>query len=185
MKKTIYALVDPRTGDVRYVGASVDLKRRVREHMHRSKRLDSHSARWIRQLLDEGFRPGVWQLAVIEGEWQEVERRWINIFRGLFDLTNIMDGGEGASAGVPKSPETRRKMSEAATRWQTGRKIGSAHRASMSVERKRRYEDSAYRERQADILRGVASSGGIASGVNRRKRASERLQEMNEPELTV
>jgi hypothetical protein len=129
MDKTIYALIDPRTGDVRYVGASVDLHRRVGEHLCRSKRLESYSARWIRQLLDEGLRPCVWQFAVADDGWEEVECYWINVFRGLFDLTNIMDGGQGASAGVPKPLSTRLKMTEAAT----GRVLDAATRAKIGA----------------------------------------------------
>jgi group I intron endonuclease len=168
MPKTIYALVDPRTGDVRYVGASVDIKRRLREHMQRSKHLDSHSARWIRQLLDEGLRPSVWQLAIVEDGWQEIERYWINVFRGLFRLTNIMDGGQGASAGVPKSAETRAKMSASASRWQTGRKIPAESRERMSVGQKKRFEDSDQRALQIATLASVAALGGRA-GKGKRK----------------
>jgi hypothetical protein len=182
MEKTIYALIDPRTEQVRYVGATVNLSRRVGEHLYR--RNESHCSRWIHALKDAGLRPCVWVLAVIEGDWASIERHWIDLWRGLGDLTNIMDGGQGASAGVPKSLSTRRKMSEAATKWQTGRKIGAAHRASMSVERKKRYEDPDYYEREAERMRKLAPLGGRAGGGDHmteehRAAASERMKQLN------
>lgn len=170
MLKTIYALIDPRTDDVRYVGATVDLPRRLGEHLYRCKREESHCARWLRQLLDDGHKPGVWQLAVVDGDWSPVESYWINVFRGLFDLTNIMDGGQGASAGVPKSLATRQKMSAAATRWQTGRTLPKQHKDSFSAERKKRHENSDYHEREAERMRNMASIGGHASQVARAQR---------------
>lgn len=41
--------------------------------------------------------------------------------------------------GIPKSQETRSKMSVAATRWQTGRKLSPETRAKMSASHKKRH----------------------------------------------
>lgn len=160
--KTIYALVDPRTEQVRYVGATVDPQRRLREHLGR--RCEStYCSRWIQELAAEGLKPCFWVLQIAGDEWQIVECQWIKAFRDLgAPLTNITDGGEGTSPGSTKSPETRAKMSIAATRWQTGRTCSPEHRASMSAERRHRLEDPGYRAQIEAQARAMSSLGGKA-----------------------
>jgi hypothetical protein len=123
----IYGLTDPRTGEVRYIGKSKDLKRRLRHHlfMARTGREDTYKARWIRKLLDQGIKPDIVILVTTDAEhWEEDERRLIA--EGS-NLTNTSAGGEGVNAprteqwcarigdahrGKEVSEETRRKLRE-------------------------------------------------------------------------
>jgi hypothetical protein len=159
--KTIYALIDPRTGNVRYVGATTNVQRRLQEHLRRKE--FRHCSRWVQSLLAEGSAPCVWILEVAGDGWQVAERRWIETFRELgMAECNIADGGEGTSPGSTKSPETRAKMSVAATRWQTGRRLSDDQRATMSAAQKKRYEDPDQRVLQATNLASVSAAGGRA-----------------------
>lgn len=175
--KFIYALIDPRTGDVRYVGATTDVQRRLREHLRRKE--FRYCSRWIQSLLAEGLTPCVWVLEVVGDGWQRAERRWIEMFRGLgMAECNIADGGEGTSPGSTKSAETRAKISAAATRWQTGRDLSADHRATMSVAQRKRYEDPGQRALQATNLASVAAAGGRAGkGKPKSPEHIERLKE--------
>jgi hypothetical protein len=159
--KTIYALIDPRTSDVRYIGATTDVQRRLQEHLRREEA--RHCSRWIRSLLASGLSPRVWVFEVVGDGWQAAERRWIQTFRDLGMATcNIADGGEGTSPGSTKLAETRAKMSVAATRWQTGRKLPAEQRERMSTAQLKRYEDPNQRAFQAENLASVCASGGRA-----------------------
>lgn len=136
---TIYALTDPRTNEVRYIGKAVDVGRRLRRHLKdaRDGRAD-HKSRWIASLLREDLIPLVLVLDECDDTiWKVRECYWIAHYRARgVDLTNCKDGGDGlepdavtrakmraAKLGKPahnrgKSPgnETRKKQSEAARR---------------------------------------------------------------------
>lgn len=94
----IYTLKDPISNDIRYIGKTTNPKDRLNAHITRSKNNKYHSARWVKSVLNKGLRP---VLEVIEecteNNWVEREKHWIAYYRELFDLTNILDGGEGGA----------------------------------------------------------------------------------------
>jgi GIY-YIG catalytic domain/NUMOD3 motif len=123
----VYALKDPRNGDVRYVGWTVDLKRRLYLHVWHSdkeKEKNSWKARWIRSVIADGFHP---EITVLESGigtgWKQAEPKWIAHFRALgSNLTNLTDGGDG-TPGAVRSEETRRRISESGKgtgKWKKG-----------------------------------------------------------------
>ncbi len=107
----IYALVDPRTGAIRYIGiTSKILKRRLSAHIAVAKAGEqTHRAAWIRNLLSQALTPAI----VLLQETDDVAREayWIAEYRAMgADLTNGTAGGEG----LPNpSPETRQRISQA------------------------------------------------------------------------
>lgn len=112
----VYGLVDPRTGEVRYIGRSSSGLRRPRMHFFPSKLTErNHKANWMRSLLSAGVRP---EIIVLEefafaADTVVAECFWIAQARGLgWSLTNQTDGGEGASGAI-RSPETRARISRA------------------------------------------------------------------------
>ena len=109
---SIYALIDPLTKEVRYIGKSVNPNTRFRAHLR--NRSDTHCARWLGVLRDLGLEPEMTILeAETEGDGSEAEIRWIAYGRELgWPLTNLTDGGDG-SLGVVQSEETRQKRAEA------------------------------------------------------------------------
>jgi hypothetical protein len=124
----IYVLIDPRTGEVRYVGKSNDPIRRLQGHLQ-SARADKPwgVCRWIRDLAAVGLTPGVVVIDQVSAdEWEPAEVEWIAHFRSAgARLTNTAPGGLGgfspeaiekahaAKRGVAASLETRAKMSAA------------------------------------------------------------------------
>lgn len=104
-----YVLVDPLTGQIRYVGKT---KQRVAERLGRhvrdaqEKRGErwsdiTYRANWIRSLLFQGHRPTlevVHRYATLE-EVNEAERFLIRHIRpAKSNLTNTTDGGDGGIA---------------------------------------------------------------------------------------
>lgn len=92
----IYALTEPDTGVVRYVGQSTDPKRRYRGHVFDSRSGETdHKSNWIASLLRRDVVPGLLILEVVaREEANAAEGRWISHYRELVDLTNHRDEGD-------------------------------------------------------------------------------------------
>jgi len=96
----IYALVDPRNEDVRYIGKTGNLEKRLRAHLRAdpSEKSPLKNA-WINQLKSLGLKP---KQQILEqcsvDNWQERERYWQLFYEGLHaPLTNLRVCGEGRS----------------------------------------------------------------------------------------
>lgn len=150
----IYGLYDPRTLELRYIGKTVNPEIRLEKHIQEAKSSLSHNPhkdRWIRQLLSNNLKP---TLIIIgkctENNWQEVEKEYINTARERgIRLTNLADGGMGASAGRnnPRfgkslSQEAKDRISQANKGKHNGEKhpfygggdkIIPEHRKNMSI----------------------------------------------------
>jgi len=105
---TIYTLSDPISGEIRYVGKSINAEARLGRHLR--DKSETHKARWIRRLKANGVSPVMDIVEIVEDkDWQEAERFWIESFRVMgFKLTNLDSGGIG---GKRASLETRKKLS--------------------------------------------------------------------------
>lgn len=129
----IYALADPRTSEVRYVGATNNPRRRYTDHLNENNRKEVYKHRWISGLRGIGMRPRMLILEEGKGSRVEPERWWIDYFRKQgARLTNLTIGGEGAPGYNPPS-ETRQRMSRSAKARQkpsaeTRERIGAALR---------------------------------------------------------
>lgn len=139
----IYALLDPRTNEIRYIGKTTTPHKRLREHLYaRDPRM--HVCRWVKSLLRINVVPIMRILEIItNGQWEEREIFWIKWGRenGL-RLTNITGGGKGTK-NTNRSLETRKLMSEKArgvNHHQFGKpipehvkaKIAESHRGSRN-----------------------------------------------------
>jgi hypothetical protein len=81
----IYGLADPRTNEVRYVGASVDPWRRRSEHLA-DARSGGMSAKcvWLNALLTEGLDPQLLLLArTTRSNWRVVEEKHMARYTNL------------------------------------------------------------------------------------------------------
>lgn len=109
MEKTvyIYGLTDPRNNQLRYVGYTDNLKRRLNKHLNDKE--VTHKTCWIKSMRADGVLPDVFVIEeTSKQECQATERFWIAYFRYVgCDLTNSNDGGNG---GLNPSPETREKQ---------------------------------------------------------------------------
>jgi hypothetical protein len=113
---TIYGLFHPLTLDCRYVGKTCRLLSvRLKQHLKRSKR-DSHKcATWIRELAHNGLIPLIRELEANLPDWQQPEKNWITKLRASGALLLNMTNGGGGACGFTPTPETRLKISIAAT----------------------------------------------------------------------
>lgn len=123
----IYVLCDPRTGEIRYVGKTINIQERFKGHC--GCKVGTYKSNWIVGLKMLGLKPMVEVLETIKNsddtDWQHVERFWIAYLRFLgFALTNLDDGG---MAGKRPCVETRRKMSAS----RKGRPISAHQRAVL------------------------------------------------------
>jgi len=114
----IYALVDPRTNEIRYVGYTSDQVERLMEHQRPSAlKGNTYKNKWIKSLLKEGVIP---QLIVISYHESanllpQAEIAAIKYHREIgCKLTNGTDGGDGGATmtGKTMSIEARAKISK-------------------------------------------------------------------------
>lgn len=139
----IYALCDPATEEVRYVGKTWNLAIRMSQHMYESKWARNHRSHWIRNL---GVKPLARILEVVPSDaWVEAERRWILHFRTSgARLTNGTDGGDqNPIAGKHHTEDAVVRMRLAAMKdgrrppSRKGCKLSDETRAKMSATRLR------------------------------------------------
>lgn len=93
----IYALIDPKTNEIRYIGKSDTPHKRIKSHISSVKTKsikNSQLANWINDLLQNGLKP---ELAVLEvcryDNWENKEKEWIMTLKNRYNLFNIQDGG--------------------------------------------------------------------------------------------
>lgn len=90
----IYGLIDPRTGDLRYIGKAAHPGKRLLSHMRDASRRDTPVYRWIRKLASLGQQPEMLVLSECE-DWAAEERRLIASARARgYNLLNVADGGD-------------------------------------------------------------------------------------------
>lgn len=122
---TIYALIDPRDGAVRYIGKANDPYFRLNFHV-KDKRCTAPRRVWFKELNSLGIMPLVAILECVPmSEWQSAERSWIAFYRSIgANLLNYRDGGNGQPwideetrqklrarfLGRPKTPEHVAKL---------------------------------------------------------------------------
>lgn len=109
----IYGLADPLSGNIRYIGRSINPKERYRFHVRTKKRLKTHKDFWIASLRKLGILP---ELIILETTTEEksieLEIFWIAEYRSIgFNLTNSTDGGEGI-LGYSHTDETKKILSD-------------------------------------------------------------------------
>jgi len=93
MTDYIYALVDPITNDIRYIGRTANPKARLRTHLKKDK--NQAKSKWVEGLLAKGLTPKMVILDKAYGyEAVRLEDHWIHrmIDEGC-DLFNINYSG--------------------------------------------------------------------------------------------
>ena len=141
----IYALTDPRTEEVRYIGKTVNepLFRLERHLEEAQKDVCTYKCDWIRSLISKGLEPGLSVLEIVfyPDIWQERERWWIAFARERgFHLTNLTDGGEGGAGmlGHKHTLESKRRMS-LAKKGKPGPKVSEEARCKIGIANSRSY----------------------------------------------
>ncbi|KKL54801.1 hypothetical protein LCGC14_2261760, partial [marine sediment metagenome] len=104
----IYALIDPFTKEIRYIGKSIKPKERLINQCNEYS--PTWRTNWIQSIFKQGKRPEMSILQALEDneDWQDAERKWIKKGREMgWRLTNCTDGGDGL---VNPSEEVRQKI---------------------------------------------------------------------------
>lgn len=159
----IYALVDPRSEEVKYVGKSNNPKRRLRDHIKGfGVRHNLDKKRWLDELLSLGLEPKITILERCDlSSWQEREVFWIAEMRKLGSpLTNRSNGGAGLGAHT-------KRTSRAIAIALSGKKLTDKHRANVSSALKGRKFSRAHREAISVAAKGKVMTGMAARGVTR------------------
>ena len=126
----VYALIDPRTHQLRYIGKALDTEQRERNHFNQSKYGNAPKSEWVRELRAAGLRP---EMLVIEecapADSADREKYWIARarVRGA-PLLNMKSGGQGR---IQTSAETRKRISEGNKGKGHGSEWRAAHAAAL------------------------------------------------------
>lgn len=94
-RTAIYALCDPISGEIRYIGKANDPAKRFASHLHDSKRRKTPVYDWINKLNMQNAVPTMQVLASSVGDWRELEPLLIKQY--LDDgarLLNLAKGGD-------------------------------------------------------------------------------------------
>jgi group I intron endonuclease len=114
METIIYTLSDD--SGVRYIGKTINLKKRYQSHINESSLRRTHKEKWINKTISEGGKITMEVLDFCdEKESNQIESYWISQFRAWgFNLVNLTLGGDGGSPMLGKhhSEYTKSKMSE-------------------------------------------------------------------------
>lgn len=145
----IYALIDPETNQVRYVGKANNISQRYKAHLNRARKHQIHKKNWIQQLKNKKLKPIMVVIdVVLLDEWIFWEKYWISQMKTWgFNLINYTEGGDGCTFGnqtsfkkgaIPwnknghHSEESRKKMSQS----QKGRILTQETKNKMSKSHK-------------------------------------------------
>jgi hypothetical protein len=158
--RVVYALIDPVTQMIRYIGQSVCVEKRFSNYRRIAKSswattTNDHLDRWLRKLHNAGTPH---ETEILESGFEsqddlnEAEAFWENYWRAMGSpLINIRKCGGARGA---HSPSTRRKMSEAAK----GRVHGPETRRRMSESHKKKRLTEEHKRKIGEASRGHACS---------------------------
>ena len=116
---SVYALCEPGTLDVRYVGVTNQpIHIRLAAHVSKAKMLHSHIGQWISSLSANGKRPDCILLTQCPSEMaREVEQAWIVLFiENGYDMLNVRDCNNKGKERVRISKEKRLHAKQAPRR---------------------------------------------------------------------
>jgi hypothetical protein len=119
VKKRIYVLQHPKSGAVRYVGATVsNLPKRLALHLAMMNKNTSKCAAWLRGLAARGLRPTIQQVTKPVEHWERAETRYISLYRAQGKhLLNMTDGGRGQRNCFPDAATRAKRSSTLKARY--------------------------------------------------------------------
>lgn len=94
----IYCLKHPKTQEIRYIGKTTNIKRRLSQHIQDAKSHVSNrrTINWICSLLKSKLKPVIEIIETCnENDWQEREIYWISYYKEKNNLCNYHEGGLG------------------------------------------------------------------------------------------
>jgi hypothetical protein len=129
----IYGLVDPRTGEVRYIGKSDNPRYRLTHHCR--NRLYTVKGKWIKELIELGTKPDLCIFECVDfDKWEEREKWWIRFY--LDNGVDLLNSNLGGSGGSYPDTETRKLVAERVSKTMRGRPLSESHKKALSIARK-------------------------------------------------
>jgi len=178
----IYALKEPDTGEIRYVGKSDSPKERFKQHVREAKKGGTHNRTWILSLQKLGLLPVLEVLdSVPSVEWDFWEREYIRLFKALgFRLTNTTEGGDGVFLRVPGFTGKRHseESNEKNRLAHLGKKRPPEECEKISLALRKRSAE--VRDRAASKLRGIPRPVHAKPSFAGRKHSLESRLKMSE-----
>jgi len=159
----VYALIDPITNIVRYIGKSSCGMSRPRNTSGERKG-NTRKARWLTKLYRLGKVP---EIAIIQRYGSEEdalngERVWIRRFRETgVDLTNLTDGGDGV-CGLQHTESTKQLLRERRAE-QPGHRFTPSQRKHMSDAAKGKKKSIEHREALSESVKKAWKDGKLKS----------------------
>lgn len=93
----IYTLTCPTTNKIRYVGKTINPKRRLQSHLWNNPKNKTYVYKWIQKLKKSGLKPNMNIIDEVKDNWKEREIYWIDFYKNQgCKLCNITSGGEGS-----------------------------------------------------------------------------------------
>jgi len=138
MKKIfIYSLSCPFTNEIKYIGKTNSLKRRLNSHIDYARKKDSKKrpvSDWILTILEKGKKPIINLLEEVdEINWSEKEQYWIAYFKSKKNpLLNITIGGKGKGSGIKYSDELKEIRRKARIGYKTPENTKEKIKKSLS-----------------------------------------------------
>lgn len=123
-KVYIYALIDPDTNNIRYIGKTIYPQLRYSEHLNK-KCSNKHKDNWIALLKKNNKVPIFKIMEVINSDdWKEREKYYIKLYKNT--LVNLSEGGNGGfhsdDANKKRSLKLKGKPTNRLTKGFTGGK---------------------------------------------------------------
>jgi len=138
----IYGLTDPRSTCVRYIGQTRDPFERYAGHCRHQPYSRDPRVRWIRELRQNGLKPGLIELEVVpESDAAAVEHFWISSLRSAgASLFNISDGQDTVWTPASRAKLSARKVGQVVSNEtrEKLRKLATGKRQSSETVDKRR-----------------------------------------------
>jgi hypothetical protein len=195
----IYALCDPVTYEVRYVGHAANIRTRFAVHRHDahgdSSRSHYYVYKWMRSLNGDPHVMVLGAPVPLLKYRVALEREWIRYGKLLgWRLTNLTDGGEGLS-GVKLTEERKAQIAARSKNYrhteESKAKIAEAHigmtptdkaRENMSAAQKARYQDP---DQYAQIRAMSKRSGDVTRGKKRGPYSPERREAIRRGQIAA
>lgn len=170
MKITIYALIDPRNDEIKYIGKTNNIKKRIREHIRDEENNKKYA--WIKSLKKIKLQPEVFILEetnLDEANFWEIF--WISQCKVWgFELKNMTNGGDGSYGIIPwnkgkkgifkHSEESKKLMSVWRKENTTGEKngfFGKKHSEESKIKQKEKSSLRRWSEEFKENRRGEKS----------------------------
>lgn len=105
----IYALIDPRTDYIRYIGKTCNIKERFSKHKTTAKYCRTHKENWINSLQKIGLQPRIKILiSTFENLLNNLEIELIKHYKQFCKLVNGTEGGDGTRK--PQTEKVKERM---------------------------------------------------------------------------